>query len=109
MRPDPATQAGAVPGGPPSVGASSAAARGGHSAPVRTARTPREPCTFCGATDWGEAHFVFGRIVCLTCWRGQRPAKAMPPTPSEQRQLALWMAPQPRRAPMGNFRTPVQQ
>ena len=57
----------------------------------------REPCAFCGAADWTEAHFTLGRIVCAECWAGQRPAVAKPPTPSEARQLSLWLAPQPSR------------
>ena len=59
-----------------------------------TTTTTREPCATCSSTTWTEAHFVFGRIVCLTCWRGsQRPAVSMPPTPRERQLLFEWIRP----------------
>lgn len=61
-------------------------------------RTPREPCTGCGCTDWLEAHFVLGRLWCTPCWQGsQRPAVSMVPTKSQAAQLSLWIAGSPAR------------
>lgn len=53
----------------------------------------RKPCGLCGATDWTEAHFALGRIVCPTCWAGQQPAPAMPPTARERQLILDWTAP----------------
>ncbi len=78
----------------PSENGASSDIAGGHSVAIRTAQ--REPCSFCGAVDWVEAHFALG-IVCLTCWEGQRPAVAMPPNAHEQVQLADWISPQPQK------------
>jgi hypothetical protein len=62
------------------------------------ARTPREPCTGCGCTDWLEGRFSMGRLWCITCWEGsQHPAAAMPPNTNERRQLSLWIAGQASR------------
>ena len=29
----------------------------------------REACRVCGSSEWVEAHFTGGAIVCLACWR----------------------------------------
>lgn len=76
----------------PSENGASSDIAGGHSVAIRTAQ--REPCAFCGAVDWVEAHFALGRIVCLTCWRGQRPATPQPVSPRGQMQIADWISPQ---------------
>jgi hypothetical protein len=55
----------------------------------------REPCAFCGMSDWTEAHFAAGRLVCSTCWAGRQPAESMPVSELGKRQIQLWLAPRP--------------
>ena len=53
----------------------------------------REPCCGCSCTDYTEAHYAAGRLVCSTCWSGREPPVAMPPTPAQREALARWCAP----------------
>ena len=53
----------------------------------------REPCAFCGDEHWTGAHYSAGRLVCSTCKKGEKPAKAMPPTEAGKRQIEAWIAP----------------
>lgn len=53
----------------------------------------REPCAFCGAEDWVEAHFTAGRLVCATCYQGREPAKAQPVSEAGKRAIQLWLQP----------------
>ena len=53
----------------------------------------KEMCNACGA-DWQQAHFTQGgRLLCETCWQGQRAATAMPCTKAQQQALFEWMQP----------------
>lgn len=64
----------------------------------------REPCAFCGAQDWVEAHFTCGRLVCATCFAGRQPATPQPTSPAGRAANAAWIAPrQPNQAvlPLG--------
>jgi recombinational DNA repair protein (RecF pathway) len=55
----------------------------------------RDSCDVCGSATWSEGHLMEdGRLLCLDCWQGRRPAVAMPPTLAQKRQLDLWCAPQ---------------
>jgi hypothetical protein len=60
----------------------------------------RDACDLCGSTCWDSAHFAMGKLWCEECWQGREPAEAKPPSPSEARQLALWMLPQPKSQPI---------
>ena len=52
----------------------------------------RDHCDNCGC-EFSEGRFVVGKLWCSECWSGRRPPEAMPCTPEQRRQLALWMAP----------------
>jgi hypothetical protein len=91
--PSAATIAEALPGPAPTVSPGAVTARGGQSA---ANRTQREACATCSSTTWVEAHFVNGSLVCADCAREIRhtvASKPMPPTKSQQMQLADWQAP----------------
>jgi hypothetical protein len=91
--PFPATQAETLPGTLPTVSPASDAPQGGHSPANRTAGTMKEQCSNCTATDWQQAHFIAGRLLCETCWSGREPAVSMVPTPAERQLLIEWIRP----------------
>jgi len=55
-----------------------------------------DTCDNCGLPLDGDSHFSVGKTWCARCWSGQRPPEAMPPTPAQKRQLALWCQPRPQ-------------
>jgi len=92
-----ASEAPTLPADPPTVSTASEGrgpAHSGHNLPQRDA------CDLCGSTCWDSAHFAMGKLWCEECWQGREPAEAKPPSPSEARQLALWMLPQPKSQPI---------
>ncbi|MGB8294243.1 MAG: hypothetical protein WCG85_02325 [Polyangia bacterium] len=52
----------------------------------------KELCNACGS-DWQQAHFIAGRLLCEVCYAGRQPAVAMPPTKAQQLALDLWVRP----------------
>jgi hypothetical protein len=57
----------------------------------------REPCSCCGSSAWTEGHFVNGSLICSPCAREIRrtqESSPMPPSKSQQMQLADWLRPQ---------------
>jgi hypothetical protein len=54
--------------------------------------TGKECCSICGL-DWSQAHWAFGRLFCEKFWSGRAPAKAMPPTPAQTKQIEMWIRP----------------
>jgi hypothetical protein len=66
-----------------------------------TATASREPCATCGTTLWVEAVFANNTLVCADCAaeiRRVQESPTMPPTKSQQMQLADWLAPQASRS-----------
>ena len=57
------------------------------------ARTMKEQCANCTATDYEQAHWTGGMLLCDACYRCVAAAKkaAMPPTVSQRAQLDLWV------------------
>jgi hypothetical protein len=62
---------------------------------LEVARTMKEQCANCTATDYEQAHWTGGMLLCDACYRCVAAAKkaAKPPTPAQQRSLLDWIAP----------------
>ena len=48
----------------------------------------REACRVCGSSEWVEAHFTGGAIVCLACWREIEASKGKAPPRQQSLNLA---------------------
>jgi hypothetical protein len=91
-----------LPAGLPSVSMASEGRGPAHSAANLPRVAGKEPCATCGTTLWVEAVFANNTLVCADCAaeiRRTQESPRTPPTPSQQMQMADWMAPQSRRAP----------
>jgi hypothetical protein len=62
-------------------------------------RTVADCCDLCGsvAADGDTMHFAMGKLWCMECFSGQRPAVSKPPTKSQQQALLDWIQPQRRK------------
>ena len=57
----------------------------------------RDVCDLCGSETFSEGRWSMGKLWCSDCFRGQRPAVAMPPSERGKAAIKVWLAPRPPR------------